>query len=256
MVRSIEQLSFDGATGAVAFDALRDRATEGQLYSLSSFELIDGGADLALTQVRLVSCNRTEELRPIVWLGEALATPVDLKVQKEREEQQALTGWVTAAVVLVALLLATSFWAYRQGSEKKRREESTRLVTKAIAGLQQLDHACVLISARDFLALGRLVSHEKLRDLGKLHYFDTPKSLNDRLVVFFSQCASSHAHERFGTNAHWPDARSERSHAGRSRIDCRSLVAAADPPWLISRIFCRTQPVDSTKRARPVWSAV
>ena len=54
------------------------------------------------------------------------------------------------------------------------------------ARIRQLDHACVLIRATDFMELGKLVPHEKLRDANMLRFFDTPDALNDALIVFFS----------------------------------------------------------------------
>ena len=49
-----------------------------------------------------------------------------------------------------------------------------------------IEGCCLLRLNGNGTSYRRLVSHEELRDQGKLLYCDTPKSLIDRLVVFFS----------------------------------------------------------------------
>ena len=193
VLASIEALQFDGVTGAVAFDALRDRAMQGQMYSLSLFVLSSGGNELKMETVRLIAANTSTEVQPIVWLGGGTEVPTDKKAQSERQRleleelERNLQIWGrAAAALLVALFLATAFGAYWRGAEKKRRENAQRMATKAIDGLQQLDHPCVLIPAATFVELGRLVSHESLRNDNKLHYFDSPGSLKESHVIFFS----------------------------------------------------------------------
>ena len=193
VLESIAALQFDGATGQVAFDALRDRATQGQMYSLSLFVLSAAGDELGLETVRIIAANSSTEVRTITWLGGGTELPTDKKAQSERQrleleelERNIQTWGQTAAALLVALFLATAVGAYRRGTEKKRREDAQRMATKAVNGLQQLDHPCVLISAATFIDLGRLITHESLRNDNKLHYFDSPGSLKDRHVIFFS----------------------------------------------------------------------
>ena len=65
-------------------------------------------------------------------------------------------------------------------------ENAAKQVLEAIRGVHRLDHPCVLLPARAFLRMGSLREHEALRAEGQLLFYDSPRQLADKHVVFFS----------------------------------------------------------------------
>ena len=101
---------------------------------------------------------------------------------------------VTAASVL-GILLAGAFVAYAAKRMVKMRRryryrEQLRLqaIIDALESTSELRHPFVFVPADTFIAGGKLVPFEKLRDEGALRFFDSLDSLksNPKRVIFFS----------------------------------------------------------------------
>ena len=66
-------------------------------------------------------------------------------------------------------------------------------VDQALTTTAKLSYPAAFVRASDFVKFGRLLSHEQLRNEGKLFFCDTYKRLvhERRYVMFLSQCAAA-----------------------------------------------------------------
>ena len=109
-------------------------------------------------------------------------------------------GSVTAFIVIGSILgcLLLVFIAYevrRQWTryQKLRRSHEARMentIADALSSLKMLKYPVNLLSAVDFLAAGKLMVHEVLRDLGKIEVLDSLEEVAEtrkaRPIIFFS----------------------------------------------------------------------
>jgi len=73
---------------------------------------------------------------------------------------------------LVVYALARQAFLKARSLRRKQADEDRELVSDAIASTRRMLHPCVLLSYERFVALGRLVPHEELRDRGLLKVVD------------------------------------------------------------------------------------
>jgi len=113
------------------------------------------------------------------------------------ENSATLRITVYALGALVTILLAHMVYSewLRSLRRKQRSVNDRRCVQDCIDSLQTLNFYAAFVKGVDFIGLGKLRSHEELRDRGLLVYKDVPARRERRIffVVFFShQWCSTH----------------------------------------------------------------
>lgn len=148
---------------------------------------------------------------PPVWGGGADTPPQDAvtaRLAAELAEAQARQTGIeigiavasslgSIAVVLILIYLYVKYKRRQRAVRKAFARYNAMLegsISEAIASTNDMAHAAVLISAGDFLKLGRLRSHEELRDSGVLMFHDRLHQLvtTTQRIVFFSHQWTSH----------------------------------------------------------------
>jgi len=218
VLRSLARVSFDGASGPVAFDARRDRTASGLIFTFSRF-FTETTADCSTEPAspgpaspEPASCKRLDprickilpgeaaavdweavETAPLLFRDGSATPPEDALLAREREreaerrQQRRLIILLTSVFgALLLLFVALTYRASLSVRNFKRREIAAKQVLEAIRGVHRLDHPCVLLPARAFLRMGSLREHEALRAEGQLLFYDSPRQLADKHVVFFS----------------------------------------------------------------------
>ncbi len=214
---AVRAVRFNGSSGPVTFDAALDRHASGLVYTLSRFvETAEGSVEaaggsmggqhrLALRICHVIAGDAVDTSTdgittvPLLFRDNTASAPEDAIVAYQRalDEQSAhqrrlIVALTSAFGALLLLFFAMMYNTSRNVREFKRREIDANKVLEAIRGVHRLDHPCVLVTATDFVALGRLVEHEELRAAGKLIFYDTPQQIQQQQkhVVFFSQYAN------------------------------------------------------------------
>lgn len=126
-----------------------------------------------------------------------------MKYEELRDGKCSMAVWLMAIMVIMPLfvallgllgcLLARKAWLRKKAkllSSVNCEKEKRTKIDAAIATLQRLDFPMCVVSADDFMELGKLLPHETLRDRGKLRYFDSVDAAmafaSSHPIVFFS----------------------------------------------------------------------
>lgn len=216
----LQGLEFDGASGHVAFygDAAKttpygpgDRRL-GEL-DLVIFQWVWGEDVASLVEQPLEAIDNSSETptpfpggAPPRWLGgisgvvpeDAIDASLRRAAAADKKQKEVFSIVVITVSSVLGLLLPTicgyagwRWYLHRKRELAIKREYHRSLEAKiaaAIASTKEFDHAEVLLNAREFIRLGRLASHEELRDRGLLILHDKLDELTraPHHIIFFS----------------------------------------------------------------------
>ena len=92
-------------------------------------------------------------------------------------------------LILASLAVGYHFFVATKRYQKLHAEEQKKKALAAIEMTRAIRYCAVFIRAQDFLALGKLASHEDVRNAGKLIFRDTydEVAFGDDYTIFISQ---------------------------------------------------------------------
>ena len=193
---TVHNLDYEGASGRVTFDEKRDRTGTSANFRIMS-AIVDRDA-VTVTNVEVAKVTgsgfSTAGMPAIIWPDGSSETPIDQTTIPEEPEDYTpifIGLGIASGLFVLVLFVGTAVFIIRRvllfrRLRRRRDRDLERQVSDAISVTRGFSYPAVFVRATDFVTLGKLTSHEELRERGLLVTRDALDRLttSERLVFF------------------------------------------------------------------------